>query len=395
MKQIKKIALMAVGDEAWIGGIQYITNILDGLNEAPEAKGMEVTVFKNAGQKLYNSDKFKNISIHVVDLGETLPPFSLSNRLFWLMQRKLQGRIYPRLENYLLQQQFDYVYPATLSPCGGKLNAGSWIADFQYHNFPDGHSKETTIEAERQISFIAHQMPKVVLSSRFCEKDCYQLFPVAKGKSHVMPFTVYIDRDRLNFADFAAIRARYGIEGPFLMVSNLFGAIKNHKTLFEALGLLKKKGLVIPLVCTGNLVNYAKMEFTNEILQMITRAGIRHQLYLLGLIPREDQIALYRMSTAMVQPSIHEGWSTCVEEAKALGKTLILSDIDVHKEQYPDNPYFFGSLNPEDLARQIERVFNAESAKSFPDLEKENAAFDRYRISVADFGKRFLEIAQA
>src|ERR1700742_1030624 len=102
MKQIKKIALMAVGDEAWIGGIQYITNILDGLNEAPEAKGIEVTVFKNPGQKLYNSDKLKNIVINVVDLSEALPPFSVSNRVYWLMQRKLQGRIYPRLENYLL-----------------------------------------------------------------------------------------------------------------------------------------------------------------------------------------------------------------------------------------------------------------------------------------------------
>lgn len=395
MKQIKKIALMAVGDEAWIGGIQYITNILDGLNEAPEAKGTEVTVYKNPGQKLYNSDKFKNISIHVVDLSETLPPFTLPNRLFWLLQRRLRGRIYPRLENYLVGQHFDYVYPATLSPCGGKLNAGSWIADFQYHNFPDGHSKETTIEAERQISFIAHRMPKVVLSSRWCESDCRKLFPMASDRSHVMPFTVYIDRDLLDFGDFAGIRAKYGIEGPFLMVSNLFGAIKNHKTLFEALGILRKKGLIVPLVCTGNLVNYAKMEFTNEILQIITRTGIRHQLYLLGLIPREDQVALYRMSTAMVQPSIHEGWSTCVEEAKALGKTLILSDIDVHKEQWPDNPNFFASLDPEDLAGKIERAWNAESVKTFPDPAKEKAAFDRYRVSVADFGRRFLEIAQA
>jgi glycosyltransferase involved in cell wall biosynthesis len=238
-------------------------------------------------------------------------------------------------------------------------------------------------------------MPKVVLSSRFCETDCYKLFPVAKCKSHVMPFTVYIDDSHLAFTAFDEVRRRYGIEGPFLMVSNLFGAIKNHKTLFQALGILRRKGVVIPLVCTGNLVNYAKMEFTNEILQMITQAGIRHQLYLLGLIPREDQVALYRMSTAMVQPSIHEGWSTCVEEAKALGKTLILSDIDVHREQYPDNPWFFRSLDPEDLAGKIEEVFSRESQRSFPDIGQERAAFAAYRKTVAGFGNLFLEIAGA
>jgi glycosyltransferase involved in cell wall biosynthesis len=208
-----------------------------------------------------------------------------------------------------------------------------------------------------------------------------------------MPFTVYIREEQLRFSDFGAISRKYGIEGPFLMVSNLFGAIKNHKTLFEALGILRKKGLVIPLVCTGNLVNYAKMEFTNEILGMITATGIRHQLYLLGLISREDQIALYRMSIAMVQPSLHEGWSTCVEEAKALGKILLLSDIDVHKEQYPNNPFFFEALNPADLASKIEQVYTTQSGKQFPELENEKKAFRAYRGEVQAFGRRFLEIA--
>jgi glycosyltransferase involved in cell wall biosynthesis len=393
MKQIRKVALLTVGDEAWIGGIQYITNILDGLNEAGGQRQLEVYIFKHAGQKLYNLEDFTKISIRVLEVEDILPPFSLANRLYWLLQRKLQGRIYPRLENYLMSHRFDYVYPATLSDCGGRLNAGSWIADFQYYNFPDGHSRDTTIEAERQISFIARKMPKVVLSSKWCESDCYRLFPETKGKAHVMPFTVYINERLLSFRDFDNISLKYGIQGPFLMVSNLFGAIKNHKTLFAALGILKKKGLVIQLVCTGNLVNYAKMEFTNEILQMITKEGIRHQLYLLGLIPREDQVALYRMSMGMVQPSIHEGWSTCVEEAKALGKTLILSDIDVHKEQYPENPHFFEALNPEDLARKIEQVHSSESGKQFPELEKERNAFAAYREKVKEFGLHFLEIA--
>jgi glycosyltransferase involved in cell wall biosynthesis len=393
MKEIRKIALMAVGDEAWIGGIQYITNILDGLNAAGAEKNLEIHVFKSATQKLYNLGDFKNISIHVEETEKVLPPFSPFNRIGWLLKRKLQGRVYPRFEDYLIRNGFDYVYPATLSDCGGRLNVGSWIADFQYHNFPDGHSADTTREAESHISFIAHKMPKVVLSSHFCESDCYRLFPVTKGKSHVMPFTVYIREDRLDFSDFGTIRNKYGIEGPFLMVSNLFGAIKNHKTLFAALGILKKKGLVIPLVCTGNLVNYAKMEFTNEILQVITDTGIRHQLYLLGLIPREDQLALYRMSVAMVQPSLHEGWSTCVEEARALGKTLVLSDIDVHKEQYPDNPFFFKADDPADLASKLEEVYTRQSGQSFPEMEKERQAFRAYREEVKAFGLRFLQIA--
>ena len=42
-----------------------------------------------------------------------------------------------------------------------------------------------------------------------------------------------------------------------------------------------------------------------------------------------------RQSVAVLQPSLFEGWSTTVEEAKSIGKTILLSDIPVHREQAP------------------------------------------------------------
>ncbi len=38
-------------------------------------------------------------------------------------------------------------------------------------------------------------------------------------------------------------------------------------------------------------------------------------------------------STALINPSQFEGWSTTVEEAKSLGVKMLLSDLEVHKEQ--------------------------------------------------------------
>jgi len=43
---------------------------------------------------------------------------------------------------------------------------------------------------------------------------------------------------------------------------------------------------------------------------------------LLGLMVR---------SQAMILPSLYEGWSTALEEAKALGKDCLVSDIQVHR----------------------------------------------------------------
>jgi glycosyltransferase involved in cell wall biosynthesis len=391
-RTIKKIALLAVGDSAWQGGIQYMINILNGLNAASETGNLEVHLFRNPYQKFSGLEKFSNIVIHTHVIDEVLPGWTLLNRGKWFLQRKFQNRINPRLENYLLDNAFDYVYPATLSDCGGRLNAGSWIADFQYHNYPDGHSRETTLQAEQTIGQIANEMPKVIFSSRYCENECFSLFPKAKGKTLVMPFAVFIDKSFLQPSALEGVREYYGIQGPYLMVSNLFSATKNHKTLFSALGLLRKEGLRINLVCTGNLVNATQIEYTNEVLQMITTAGIRDQLYILGLIPRSHQVALYRMSLAMVQPSLHEGWSTCVEEAKALGKKLIVSDIGVHREQWPDNTLFFEPLDASALAQKIREVYEGHH-NTQPDVSAEQAAMRTYDETVRRFGENFLRIA--
>lgn len=394
MKQIRKIALMAVGDEAWMGGIQYIINLVAALNELGRSQPLEVHIFKHASQQFSGLEKFDQVQLQVLEIDKTLPPFSMDNRIKWKLQRELAGRINPRLENYLLSEGYDFAYPVLLSACGGRLNSAAWIADFQYHHFPDGAHPEATRAAEKVISTIANRAKKIVFSSQYCAADADQLFPVTRGKGFVMPFTVYIDE--AHFTDAATdLLERYSLPEDYLMVSNLFAPTKHHQTLFAALGILRKEGLEINLVCTGNLVDYRNTAYANAIVQMLTENKIRQQVHLLGLIPRADQVALYRKARALVQPSVNEGWSTLVEEAKALGKDLIVSDIEVHREQCPGNPCFFKAGSATDLAQKIRDLYRKTPAPSFPDSERERLARASYTQKMKAFGQRFLEIAAA
>lgn len=392
MRKIQKIALMAIGDIGWMGGIQYIINIVNALNEVDTKKNLEVHIFKNSTQQLERLEKFTQLRLYVKDINEVLPPYSFPNRVKWLIKRKIFSRKYPRLEDYLIQEKFDYVYPAFLNSCNGRLNYGAWIADFQYYHFPDGATHETTKAAEKVISQIAKEANKIIFSSRFCEKDAHFLFPVTLHKSFTMPFAVFVDKSHLNTNQLDSILIKYDLPREYLMVSNLFAVTKNHGTLFKAIGLLLHRGIKVNLVCTGNIVDYRNLSYANEILQMLTLYGIRSQVFLLGLIPREDQISLYRMARALVQPSVNEGWSTLVEEAKVLGKNLLLADIEVHKEQYPNNPYFFNAMSAEDLADKIIKLFN-NTSNVYPETERERRAFEEYKPRVIAFGHRFLEIA--
>ena len=65
-------------------------------------------------------------------------------------------------------------------------------------------------------------------------------------------------------------------------------------------------------------------------------------------------------SYAIIQPSLFEGWSTVVEDAKALNKFIFLSNLKVHIEQSPLNVCYFDPKNSEDLVNKLIHVLPTE-----------------------------------
>src|SRR5690606_16162197 len=92
------------------------------------------------------------------------------------------------------------------------------------------------------------------------------------------------------------------------------------------------------------------------------------------------QLCLMKHSISILQPSLFEGWSTTVEDAKQLNVRIILSDISVHKEQNPQNGFFFNRLDPKDLADKILYVFSNRPA--LKDID--------YIENIRNFGNEFV-----
>jgi hypothetical protein len=102
-------------------------------------------------------------------------------------------------------------------------------------------------------------------------------------------------------------------------------------------------------------------------------------------------VNLMRGSNFVLQPSLWEGWSTSIEDAKALGKALICSDLEVHKEQMPEADGFFNPSSPDELASVLERCFR-NSGEGW-NGEKETRALSTYEERAGQFGEKLLKIA--
>jgi len=103
-----------------------------------------------------------------------------------------------------------------------------------------------------------------------------------------------------------------------------------------------------------------------------------------GMIPLPHVYALLRAATALINPSRFEGWSTTVEEAKFFGVPMILSDIDVHREQTGGKARFFGVDDPLALADHLSEAYRSTDPivrDLLPDVDARVAAF------AADFAR--------
>jgi glycosyltransferase involved in cell wall biosynthesis len=145
---------------------------------------------------------------------------------------------------------------------------------------------------------------------------------------------------------------------------NQFWAHKNHGIVIDALNLLKKQGVHPTIVCTGTTADHRSPHYFGQIQKKIADYHLQDQFIILGLIPYAEVAALAKYSLAMINPSFFEGWSTSVEEAKSLGKRIILSHLPVHLEQAPQKAHYFDPKNAKELAEIMLQVIKIDQDKT-------------------------------
>jgi glycosyltransferase involved in cell wall biosynthesis len=288
-------------------------------------------------------------------------------------------------------QKIDFMYP-TLAGARSPYFWGGWIPDFQHYHLPQFFPKEEIAQRNTVNQKIADAAPVIILSSQMAQQDFNHLYPEAKSRSTVMHFATCPEPEWFEL-DPKVTQEKYGLPDYFFLVSNQFWQHKDHAVVIESLGLLNQKGIHPTVVCTGNTTDNRNPAYYNRLIARIKELDLGTQIKILGLIPRIDQIQLMRRCLAVIQPSLFEGWSTVVEDARTLGKPMLLSDFPVHIEQNPPDSNFFKRSNAEELATLISTAFC--TFKPGPDLEKETLAKQENVERVAAYGRRFLEIVNS
>ena len=387
----KNILFHCLSDEGWIGGIYYIRNMIFALLQNDE-------VMNHLHIYILVRDRFKEEFNDLSD--NTKVSIIISDHLTFDQRviRKLKEIYYKNIlrkqpQNQLLlvvnKYKIDYIYPVCYREEVYAEKGIMWIPDLQHIYYPEYFPGDKLKQRNDDYEYLARHHKKMVLSSYSVKEDYLKTYPEYARNVFVIPFVSAIKPEIIQTDKIEITKKKYNISGKYFLVSNQFWRHKNHKIVLEALSYLKRTSSIHPMViCTGKLEDARDVLYTEELKTFIEQEQLSDNFRVLGLIDREDQLQLMKGCIAVIQPSLFEGWGTVVEDAKTLGKRIIMSDIAVHMEQKNSDCVIFERNNAEQLADIMLQFWTSNS-------ECEGQSDYDYVKQASEYGKLFYDMLTA
>ncbi len=236
------------------------------------------------------------------------------------------------------------------------------IHDVIHHHFP-GKKKSRffhRLAYRLAIYSAARRARRVIAVSQATKNEIAKTLGVSPAKIQVIyeginkKFYEPAPAERL-----AAVKQKYAIRKPYLLFVGVWRQYKNLPRLAQAFDILKGRYQQdFQLVLAGKID-----PFYPEIKEAVLSRSSASDIKALGFVPDEDLGALYQGATALVLPSLMEGFGLIGAEAQAVGVPVVASDIPVLREILGEGARYFNPLQPEEMAKQIHSVLTDQGVR--------------------------------
>ncbi len=366
-----RVGFLCTYSKDWMGGVNYIKNLLFALTQLPKGQVIPLVFVGRDADPIIKSSFAPYAQVVETSILTTKSIdwwiWKISKKLFstdlWVEWRLRSHRIDVYSHSNLYRTFF--------------TRSINWFPDFQHIRLPQMFDQREIKQRNDSFRKSARFATLIMLSSKDAQRDFAAFAPAFAQKGRVLNFVAQPKRALLasDPASEEAVLKKLELPARFFYLPNQFWKHKNHQVVFEALAILKAKGVDVFLVCSGNMKDYRNESYSESLKKYVDEHSL--SVRFLGLIDYDEVIVLMKRAVSVINPSLFEGWSSTVEECKAIGKALILSDIPVHREQDPEGASFFNPNQPDELASIIERVWltSVPTPRLSVDLEKRTLEF--------------------
>lgn len=382
MDKRQKIGIIYSNDSNWIGGTYYIENLVSSFNSLPEERQPLITVLSKNYQdyeKLQKITGYNDLRFFSIDWNPSYVKRGINK-----ISRRLFGR---NIFSKRLDQAVDVAFPNPMGLVFYEVpEKVYWLPDFQHYRLPELFSESEKQSRDHWFGLPAKENYPVVVSSHAAEQDYNEVFPEAKNPIYVLPFAVTLPELGSEKEESETLE-QFEIDRPFFLCSNQFWIHKNHLLVLKAVKLLKETYPEVLIVFTGKEYDPRDPEYTDTLKKFVSDHRLQYQVSFLGFIDRKDQLRLMKRSIAIIQPSLFEGWSTVIEDAKSLNQSILASSLPVNKEQLANYPEVQRSFFDPDCEDQLaEKITEAR--------EKNLSSTYDYEVDIRRFAEKFMSVVQ-
>ena len=231
------------------------------------------------------------------------------------------------------------------------------IPDIQHKYYPQFFSDEVMKFRDLEFPFAIKNSDLIITISEFSKKTIEENYKVDEDKIYV----TYLDSDS-SFNDILiqekqeAVKLKHNLPIKYFFYPANTWEHKNHKNLFRALAIYKEKyDEKVRLVLTG-----ANLKENRKLITLIKELNIGENVISLGYIEQSDMPYIYRGSSALVFPSLFEGFGIPIIEAFKSQCPVVCSKSASIPEIAKDAVLYFDAENPEDISEKMNQILNPE-----------------------------------
>lgn len=211
------------------------------------------------------------------------------------------------------------------------------------------------------LKYLAENSALVVVPSVFIKDKLMEYCQVPESRIKVLfsipelPVNTEVSRASLD-----RTRKKYNLPSQFLFFPSTIVDTKNHLGLVKAMKTLKDRGVQVNLILSGTV---GQRHVFEELETEISLLGLSKTVRYLGFVSEEEKIALFRLATCLIMPSIGESFSIPIWEAFYSGCPVASSNMYDMPEQVEDAGLLFDPLNMEDMADKIHKIWTDENLR--------------------------------
>ncbi len=230
----------------------------------------------------------------------------------------------------------------------------SVVADLQYLYYPQFFSPEARHERDRHFRHICRVASRVVCISEYTRRTVLEQSELPADRTAVVWIAA---QQRLARADRSVadrVLERLALRpGEYLLYPANFWRHKNHEILLTAFGMYRARHSqsTWKLVLTG-----ATSPRRTELVEAARRMGLAERVTFAGFLPDDELAALLENCTAMLFPSLFEGFGMPVLEAMAAGVPALSGNLTCLPEIAGDAALLFDPRRPQEIVDAIDRL---------------------------------------